>query len=236
MEKVRSIMSAANLPKWLWGELVSTASLLINISPCSSLKTNTPHNLWMKASDPTGSHHKLDYKILKVIGCRAYTYIKKEHRDKLSPKAKDLVMVGYNTISKAYRLLDPGSKKIVISRNVFFNEQLFPFAGNQSQPVSPGFEFSANNSFFTNCRNPTNTQSVTKNNNGVTGNDTGEREDPLNSQSDYEDCQSNPEQDTITSEPRPLVITPAIPQNTNIPIAFSRPTRSCGRPQFCQPL
>jgi hypothetical protein len=58
----------------------------------------------MKASDPTGSHHNFDYKTLKVIGCQAYTYIKKEQRDKLSPKARDLVMVGYNDISKGSTL------------------------------------------------------------------------------------------------------------------------------------
>jgi hypothetical protein len=102
MQKVLAIMSAAHLPKCLWGEIVNTASLLVNIAPFSTLKSNTPHNLWMLSSNPTGSHNKYNYKMLRVIGCWAYTYIKKEHRDKLYPKAKDLIMVGYNSISKAY--------------------------------------------------------------------------------------------------------------------------------------
>jgi hypothetical protein len=229
-EKVRAIMSAASLPKWLWGEIVSTASLLINIAPCSVLKSDTPHNVWMKASDPTEAHHRFDYKQLKVIGCRAYTYIKKEHRDKLSPKAKDLVMVGYDAISKAYRLLDSGSKKIVVSQNVVCNEQLFPYVQN-TQKDEPGFEFSVSNAFFQNSSKTNNAaQSSTDGNGCVTGEGSNERENQQNNDSDYKDCRSNQEQDQDATNTTPNIQDPS--QITNVPIAFSQPTRTCGRPQF----
>jgi hypothetical protein len=83
------------------------------IAPCSTLKSDTPHKLWTKGSDPTGSHHSFGYKTLKALGCQAYTKIKKEHRDKLSPKADNLIMVGYNQMSKACKLLNPKFKKVL---------------------------------------------------------------------------------------------------------------------------
>jgi hypothetical protein len=102
----------------------------------------------MKASDPTGSHHTFDYKMLRVLGCQAYTQIKKEHWDKLSPKANNLIMVGYNQISKAYRLLDPDLKKVVISRNVVFDKKLLPFTINPSKNQEAEFDFDMSDALF----------------------------------------------------------------------------------------
>jgi hypothetical protein len=45
-------------------------------------------------------------------------------RKKLDPKAIPCWLVGYGEESKGWRLYDPVSKKIIISRDVTFDEQL----------------------------------------------------------------------------------------------------------------
>ena len=59
---------------------------------------------------------------LRIFGCLAYLHLQK--CSKLQPKAKPLILVGYNDQSKASRCLDPVRKKIVISRDIHFNESI----------------------------------------------------------------------------------------------------------------
>lgn len=53
--------------------------------------------------------------------------LKTKELSKLSAKSKQCVLVGYETGARAYRLWDRDSRKIIVSRNVTFNERLFPF-------------------------------------------------------------------------------------------------------------
>ena len=59
---------------------------------------------------------------MRIFGCDAYSLIPKNQRSKLDPKAKCYVFVGYDYAVKGYRLWDPTLRKIVISRDVTFDE------------------------------------------------------------------------------------------------------------------
>lgn len=50
-------------------------------------------------------------------------HILKEKRDTQDPKAKKLIFIGYVDNSKEYRLIDPKTNKIIISRDVKFLER-----------------------------------------------------------------------------------------------------------------
>lgn len=52
----------------------------------------------------------------------AYNHIVDETRIKLDDKSEKLVFVGYDEKSKGYRLYNPTNKKIVVSRDVKFDE------------------------------------------------------------------------------------------------------------------
>lgn len=69
----------------------------------------------MKHGEPKVSH-------LRVFQCIAYALVNSQARQKLDEKSKKCIFVGYSTQSKAYKLYDPVSGKIMISRNVMFNE------------------------------------------------------------------------------------------------------------------
>jgi len=66
--------------------------------------------------------HPCDYSKLRVFGCDAYALVPKHQRTKLDPKSKRYVFVGYGDGTKGYRLWDPTTRKIIINRDVKFNE------------------------------------------------------------------------------------------------------------------
>ena len=73
----------------------------------------TPFEAW------TGKRPAVGH--LCVFGCDAYAHI--PERGKLDPKAKRCILVGYGEATKAYRLYDPVSGKIIFSRDVVLNEE-----------------------------------------------------------------------------------------------------------------
>jgi hypothetical protein len=60
---------------------------------------------------------------IKIFGCTAYVYIPDNKRTKLDDKSLKCVFLGVSGESKAYRLFDPLSKTIIISRDVRFEEE-----------------------------------------------------------------------------------------------------------------
>jgi len=108
------MLSNANLQKELWTEAVSTACYLINRSPSTAIGCKIPQEVW--------KGYPCDYSKLKVFGCDAYALVPKHQRSKLDPKSKRYIFVGYGDGTKGYRLWDPTTHKIIINRDVKFNE------------------------------------------------------------------------------------------------------------------
>ena len=61
-------------------------------------------------------------KNLKIFGCLCFTHVPHIKGDKLDMKAELGIFIGYNTLSKAYRIFQPQSGKILISRTVVVME------------------------------------------------------------------------------------------------------------------
>ena len=116
MESARTMM-----PDKYRAEAVATAAYLQNRVLTRSLSERmTPYEKWY-GRKPDLSH-------LKVFGCMAYAYIPDIHRNgKLSKKAEKLRFVGYSLQTKGYRLINEDTGKVVISRDVIFNESDFLF-------------------------------------------------------------------------------------------------------------
>ena len=132
LEKVRCLLFTAGMPKTFWGEAVSTAAHLVNKSPSTIINFKCLEEKW------TGRKLKLDY--LKVLGREAYDH---QLEGKLDPRAIKCVFVGYQDGAKGYRLWDntSGRVKIIIRRDVIFNESIFPCKINNTEdnptPSSP---------------------------------------------------------------------------------------------------
>ena len=117
VEMVRSMLISSDLPKSFWAEALNTATYLRNRSPSTA-------NQGMTAFEAlTGLKPNVDN--LRIFGCIAYIHIPKDERRKLDSKASKCVFLGYSNESKAYRLFDMVKKKIIVSRDVIFNENDF---------------------------------------------------------------------------------------------------------------
>ena len=129
VEKVRTMLSHAKLPKSFWGEALMTAVDLINLSPSAPLNGDVP-NKFLTGKDVSYNH-------LKVFGCRAFVHIPKDERSKLDSKSKKYILMGYRNEEFRYRLWDPIEKKIIRSRDViFFEDQNIEEIQKGVKPVS----------------------------------------------------------------------------------------------------
>lgn len=113
MNMVRSMLCGKNLPKELWGEAMSTATYLLNRCPTKKLEKLTPEEDW--------SGFKPNFNHLRVFGSIAYRHVPDQLRKKLDDKGEKLIFVGYHSTG-GYKLFDGKNRKIVITRDVTFDE------------------------------------------------------------------------------------------------------------------
>ena len=85
-----------------------------NRCPHQILGQKTPQEFW--------SGHKPSVGHLRVFGSVAYAHVPDQQRTKLEDKSKKLIFIGYDNKSKAYRLYNPAEKKVIVSRDVQFDE------------------------------------------------------------------------------------------------------------------
>ncbi|KAK2412918.1 hypothetical protein QL285_048063 [Trifolium repens] len=111
---VRSMLSCRNVPKRFWPEAIKWATYIMNRSPTVSVKSVTPEEAWCDIKPSV--HH------FRVFGCLAYAHVPDSQRRKLDSKSIKCVYLGISDESKAYRLYDPVEKKIIVSRDVIFDE------------------------------------------------------------------------------------------------------------------
>ena len=108
------MLSDSKLPKRFWAEALSTATYLHNRSPTNAVQKMTPYEAWT-GMKPNVSH-------LRVFGCEAYSHVPKDERNKIDPKARRSIFMGYGDGVKGYRLYDQDKQRIYYSRDVIFHE------------------------------------------------------------------------------------------------------------------
>ncbi|KAG2878814.1 hypothetical protein PC115_g22966 [Phytophthora cactorum] len=113
----RSMLHHAKLDKCFWAEAAMTAIYVKNRLPSPKIEHKTPFEIVYK-SKPSVKH-------MRVFGCRTYILTPKEKRLKWDPKARAGLFLGYEEVSKAYRLYDIEAGQVVISRDVNFDESAF---------------------------------------------------------------------------------------------------------------
>ncbi|GMI71530.1 hypothetical protein HRI_000822300 [Hibiscus trionum] len=74
----------------------------------------TPNDAWSDKKPGIGH--------LKIFGCNAYAHVPEQIRKKLDERGEQCIFIGYDERSKAYRLYNPVTKKLIISRDVEFDE------------------------------------------------------------------------------------------------------------------
>ncbi|GBP07332.1 Retrovirus-related Pol polyprotein from transposon TNT 1-94 [Eumeta japonica] len=113
MEMARCMLFDAKMEIKFWAEAVYHANYIQN-RILSAAVNSTPFELWY------GKPPKLNH--VHIFGAVAYAQINKQKRKKLDEVAVKCNLVGYAEESKAFRLLNTETNKIIISRDVKFLE------------------------------------------------------------------------------------------------------------------
>jgi hypothetical protein len=108
------MLSGKQIPKEFWSEAINWAIHILNRSPTSAVKEAIPEEAW------SGNKPYVHY--FRVFGCIAHVHIPDKQRSKLDDKSEKCIILGVSEESKAYRLYNPVSKKVIISRDVVFVE------------------------------------------------------------------------------------------------------------------
>ncbi|KAM1223589.1 hypothetical protein ACFX2G_043549 [Malus domestica] len=116
VEMAKTMLHDKSMPYFLWAEAVHTAVYILNRSPTKALDNLTPFEAYSGRKPGIGH--------LKVFGSICYVHIPSEMRQKLDAKSVKCVFVGYATCEKGYRVFDPCTKKLILSRDVVFYETM----------------------------------------------------------------------------------------------------------------
>jgi len=115
VEMARCLLIEAKLPNKYWGEAINTANYLQNRIITKATGT-TPLKRWCNETP--------NLEDMIVFGSKVYVHVPKELRKKWDNKAKELRFMCIADDAKGFRLLDPNTDKISISRDVKFLEVL----------------------------------------------------------------------------------------------------------------
>jgi hypothetical protein len=107
------------MPLKFWDEAFSIAAFLINRLPSHVLNFSSPFEKLFSTTP--------DYNWLKVFGCACWSHLRPYNVKKLEFCSKRCVFLGYSSNHKGYKCLDVATGCVYISRDVVFDENVFPF-------------------------------------------------------------------------------------------------------------
>jgi hypothetical protein len=111
----RCLLKSMGVPGMFWGEAVKTAVYLLNRAPTKSLNDKTPFEAWYG--------RKPGVKHLRVFGCTTYAKKLGPGISKLTDRTISGVFLGYEPGSKGFRVYDPAKGRLMVSRDVLFDEK-----------------------------------------------------------------------------------------------------------------
>ncbi|KAI8659271.1 hypothetical protein NCS56_01144000 [Fusarium sp. Ph1] len=136
-EKVRLLIIDSNLPAELWPEMMRTAVYLLNRTPKQGLHWKTPYESFFSGIPHAQEQNQPRIGHIRTIGSKAFALTDSAQRkdkrllSRTNPKAWIGFLVGYNS-QNIFRVWNPVTNKIYITRDVIFNEQEF-FNANEVQ-------------------------------------------------------------------------------------------------------
>ncbi|KAF2297197.1 hypothetical protein GH714_019277 [Hevea brasiliensis] len=114
LSMVRSLLTRSKVPKKFWPEAINWSFPILNKSPTLAVQNMTPEEAW--------SDRRPDVCHFRIFECIVYPYVPDEKRRKLDDKGEKCIFLSVSDYSKAYKMYNPNTKKIAISRDVICDE------------------------------------------------------------------------------------------------------------------
>ena len=110
----RVMLKAQNVPTKFWAEAVFTACHISNRVFLRKGTLQTPYELW-KGKKPNLSYSH-------VFGCKCYVLNDRERLGKFNSKSDEGMFLGYSSNSRAYRIFNLRTRRVIESINVVFSD------------------------------------------------------------------------------------------------------------------
>jgi histone deacetylase 1/2 len=114
-----ALLANASMPLKFWDEAFLTTTFLINIIPSKVLGFESPTERLL--------HVTPNYDALRTFGCASWPNLRPYNKRKLAFCSKQCVFLGYSPLHKGVKCLDVSTGRVYISRDVVFDENVFPF-------------------------------------------------------------------------------------------------------------
>lgn len=112
---VRAMLHHKAIDTDFWAEALNTAAYIRNRVTSRGIPSNTtPYELWY-SKKPSVSH-------MRIFGSKCWYKVPNEKVKSLDRRANEAIMLGYATGQKGYKLWDVNKHKVVVSRDVKFEE------------------------------------------------------------------------------------------------------------------
>jgi hypothetical protein len=106
------------MPLKFWDESFITVVFLINRLPSKTIHHDTPYE-HLYGTSP-------DYTFLRSFGCAMWLNLRPYNSKKLEFRSKRCFFLGYSNLHKGFKCLEPSTGRVYISRDVVFDEHVFP--------------------------------------------------------------------------------------------------------------
>ena len=120
----RSMLHGRNVPKKFWAEAVATACYIVNRVYLRPKTEATPYQLW-KGRKPSISY-------FHTFGCVVHILNDRSQLHKFDSKSDEGLFLGYSNNSRAYRVYNKRTQKIIESANVIFDDGMKTHSNAQS--------------------------------------------------------------------------------------------------------
>jgi hypothetical protein len=115
-----ALLAHASMPLKYWDEAFLVAVYLINHTPTKLLSYDTLLHCFLGATP--------DYSSFRVFWCACWPNLRPYNSHKLELRSTRCVFLGYSNMYKRFECLDVSTGHAYISRDVIFDEFVFPFA------------------------------------------------------------------------------------------------------------
>lgn len=128
-DSLRTMLLHAAAPPTLWPDALATVTYLLNRRPCPVRSNITRHELLL--SLPPAYEH------LRVFESVCYPNTDATASHKLAPRSSPCIFTGYPAGYEGYRCYKLDTRRVITSRHVPFDENVFPSMGrSRLQPTA----------------------------------------------------------------------------------------------------